>query len=68
MKIISKFVEKIAYVDTDEGCFRVFDDGSMGRWMDDEVTHQGYYGWFDEDKYSDEDIAEIRRLGLELLK
>jgi hypothetical protein len=68
MKIISKFVEKIAYIDTDEGCFRVFLNGQIERWMDNEVTHQGFYGWFDEDKYSDEDIAEIRRLGLELLK
>ena len=68
MKVIGKFVEKIAYIDTDEGCFRVVQDGSMDRWMDDEVCHTSAYRWFDEDKYCDEDIAEIRRLGLELLK
>ena len=71
MKIHSNFVEKIAYLDTDEGCFKVYANGAIHRWVDDETTHQS--DWADMDKHTSKGICEIqcideiRRIGLTML-
>ena len=62
-------VQKFAIVHTDlEGSFRVWGDGTMERWTDDETTGQGDYGWFDIDKYNAQNIEDIRIAGLTAIK
>ena len=68
MKIYNAVVVRFADIDTDEGCFRVFNNGSMDRWMDDEETGQGSYRWFDDGKYDEKDLEAIRQTGLKLLR
>lgn len=68
MKIYSKTLSKIVYFNTEDGNFKVDSSGGIERWNDNEVTHQGYWGWVDEDKFEEEEIAELRRLAAELIR
>ena len=63
MRFFGTTVVKSAYVDTDEGCFKAYEDGTMERWVDDEDTGQGNYRWFDESKFPAEDMAFVRQQG-----
>ena len=67
MNIQNVILHKFAEIKTDNGYFKVYTNGQIERWTDDE-TNQSEYRWFDEGKYADEDIEAIRQAGLELLK
>lgn len=67
MIVFGTSVVKYAVVDTEDGVFRVFSDGNMDRWTDNEETHQSDYRWFDADKYDNAELDAIRHHGLTAL-
>ena len=63
MKIYPITVRSFAIVDTEIGCFRVWENGDMELW--DNITSA--YCWFDITKYHGQVIEDVRMAGLEAI-
>lgn len=60
MQVRGTTVVTTVVVETTKGWFKVWENGTMEQWFDDPESGQVSYRWFDEGKYSDEDMAQVR--------
>ncbi len=66
MKIYNTRPSMFAYVDTDRGEFRVWQHGAIDQYHD--YGSHGEWGWFDELKFEEDEVNELRLAGLAAIK
>ena len=57
MKVHNITEDKVIFIDTDVGNYKIYSNGSMKIWCDDRLM----YRWLDPDEYKDKDIIEVRQ-------